>query len=158
MVLTGVLGTIKATDSTRWAIGALLIIFTFVYDISIGPVCYSLVAEMGSTRLRSKTVVLARNLYNCGGVVVSILNPYMLNPTAWNWGPKSGYLWAGTGFLGLVWTFFRLPEPKGRSYGELELLFEARVPARKFKSTHVDEFKAAERDAAAGVTGGAIAH
>ena len=157
MVLTGVLGTIKATDSTRWAIGALLIIFTFVYDISIGPVCYSLVGEIGSTRLRSKTVVLARNLYNLGGVVVSILNPYMLNPTAWNWGPKSGYLWFGTGMLGLIWSYFRLPEPKGRSYGELDILFEDRVPARKFKSTKVDEFKAAERDAAAGV-GGGFAH
>ena len=153
MILTGVRGTIKATDATRNAIGGLLITFTFVYDISIGPVCYSLVAEMGSTRLRSKTVVLARNLYNLGGVVVGILNPYMLNPTAWNWGPKSGYLWAGTGLCGLVWTYFRLPEPKGRSYGELDILFEERVPARQFKTTKVDEFKANERNAAAGEGG-----
>jgi len=153
MLVTGILGTMKQTESTGWAIGALLIIFTFVYDISVGPVCYSLVAEMGSTRLRSKTVVLARNLYNLGGLVVSILNPYMLNPSAWNWGPKSGFLWACTGILGLIWTFFRLPEPKGRSYGELDILFEDRIPARKFKTTIVDEFKAAERTRAAGEGG-----
>jgi SP family general alpha glucoside:H+ symporter-like MFS transporter len=83
MLITAILGTTKKTESTGLATGALLIIFTFVYDITVGPVCYSLVAEMGSTRLRSKTVVLARNLYNVGGVVVGFLNPYMLNPSAW---------------------------------------------------------------------------
>lgn len=157
MLLTAVLGTINGNNSTRLATGALLIIFTFVYDISVGPVCYSLVAEIGSTRLRSKTVVLARNLYNVGGLVVGFLNPYMLNPTAWNWGPKSGYLWCGTCCLGIIWSYFRLPEPKGRTYGELDILFEDRVPARKFKTTKVDEFAAAERTAAAGV-GGGFAH
>lgn len=158
MILTAVLGTVHPTDSTRWAIGALLIIFTFTYDITVGPVCYSLVAEIGSTRLRSKTVVLARNLYNVGGIIVGILNPYMLNPTAWNLGPKSGYLWFATSCIGIVWTFFRLPEPKGRTYGELDILFEDRVPARKFKTTQVDEFAAAERNAAQEGAGGGIAH
>lgn len=80
----------------------------------------------------------------------------MLNTTAWNWGPKSGYLWFGTGMLGIIWTFFRLPEPKGRSYGELDILFEQRVPARKFKSTVVDEFEAERRTAAAGGGGGMV--
>ena len=132
MLITAILGTVdRESQGAQWGIGALLIIFTFVYDISIGPVCYSLVAEIGSTRLRSKTVVLARNLYNIGGVIVGILNPYMLNTTAWNLGPKSGYVWAATGLLGLVWSWFRLPEPKGRSYGELDLLFDMKVPARK---------------------------
>jgi MFS transporter, SP family, general alpha glucoside:H+ symporter len=45
-------------------VGALILVRTFVYDIRVGPVCYSLVAELPSTRLRIKTVVLSRNLYN----------------------------------------------------------------------------------------------
>ena len=39
----------------------------------------------------------------------------------------------------------RLPEPKGRTYGALDILFEQRIPARKFASTVVDEFAAEER-------------
>jgi len=116
MLITGILGAATKADNSgaQWGIGALLIIFTFVYDITIGPVCYSLVAEIGSTRLRSKTVVLARNLYNIGGVVVGIVNPYLLNTTSNIFlGPKSGFVWAATGLCGLVWTYFRLPEPKG---------------------------------------------
>ncbi|KAF2184986.1 MFS alpha-glucoside transporter-like protein [Zopfia rhizophila CBS 207.26] len=122
----------------QWAIGSMLLIFTFVYDSTVGPVCYSLVAEMPSTRLRQKTVVLARNSYNIASIIGNILTFRMLNPGAWNWGAKSAFFWAGTGFLCLVWTYFRLPEPKGRTYGELDMLFEQRISARKFASTVVD--------------------
>lgn len=57
----------------------------------------------------------------------------------------------------------RLDDPlltfQRRSYGELDILFDKRVPARKFKTTHVDEFEVAEREAAEGVVpGGAMVH
>jgi SP family general alpha glucoside:H+ symporter-like MFS transporter len=51
-------------------------------------------------------------------------------------------------------TWFRLPEPKGRSYGELDLLFEQKVPARKFKTTQVNEFQ----EASSTQVGGAFVH
>ena len=64
LVIIGGLGIPKISNSTGWASGALLLVLTFAYDITVGPVCYSLVAELPSTRLRVKTVVLARNVYN----------------------------------------------------------------------------------------------
>ena len=42
--------------------------------------------------------------------------------------------------------------------GELDVLFEERVPARHFSKTHVDEFKAAERNAASAGLGGGVVH
>jgi hypothetical protein len=39
-----------------------------------------------------------------------------------------------------VWSYFRLPEAKGRTYEELDLLFQKKVPARKFASTFVDPY------------------
>lgn len=186
MLLTGVLGTVKGGAGKNYATGAILILFTGLYDLTVGPVCYSLVAEIGSTRLRAKTVILARNLYNIGGLVINIVNPYMLNSTAWNLAAKSGYVWFVTGIFGTVWgespyeqnesprqrptdhelssrmiVYFRLPEPAGRTYGELDILFEQKIPARLFSKTVVDEFEAAERDAANNAGGGggpAIAH
>jgi hypothetical protein len=63
MLITGILGTVdRDSSSAQWAIGGLLILFALTYQFTVGPVCYSLVAEVGSTRLRAKTVVLARNL------------------------------------------------------------------------------------------------
>ncbi|KAF1992206.1 sugar transporter-like protein [Aulographum hederae CBS 113979] len=138
----------------QWAIGSMLLIFTFVYDSTVGPVCYSLVAEIPSTRLRQKTVVLARNLYNVGSIITNILTPRMLNPGAWNWGAKSGFFFAGTCFLCFVWSFFRLPEPKGRTYAELDMLFEKKVAARKFKGAVVEMFEAGEGEPFDGEKGG----
>lgn len=142
LLIIGFLGIApEGNTSVQWAIGAMLLIFTFVYDASVGPVCYCLVAEIPSSRLRQKTVVLARNWYNIGSIIGNIMTPRMLNPSSWNWGAKSAFFWAGTCFLCLVWTYFRLPEPKGRTYGELDILFEQRISARKFKQTVVQEFE-----------------
>lgn len=142
LLIIGFLGIAPASNvGASWGCGAMLLIFTFVYDCTVGPVCYCLVAEMPSTRLRQKTVVLARNFYNIASIIGNVITPLMLNPTAWKWGAKSAFFWAGTCFLCLTWTYFRLPEPKGRTYGELDILFEKKVPARKFKGTVVQEYE-----------------
>ncbi|KAF1836537.1 sugar transporter [Decorospora gaudefroyi] len=145
VALIGVLGCIPPNNSSTaaispeigWAIAALLLVFTLVYDATLGPICYSLVSEMPSTRLRSKTIVLARNCYNVSGIVTNVITPRMLNPTAWGWGAKAGFFWAGTSVLGIAWSWYRLPEPRGRSFAELDELFERRVPARKFSGTEL---------------------
>ncbi|KZM19026.1 uncharacterized protein EKO05_0010325 [Ascochyta rabiei] len=120
-----------------WAIAALLLVFTAVYDATIGPLCYTLVSEIPSTRLRSKTIVLARNCYNISGIITNLITPRMLNPTAWAWGAKAGFFWAGTSVIGLAWSCWRLPETKGRSFAEIDTLFRNRTKARKFKGTRI---------------------
>lgn len=120
---------------------SLLVVYTFFYDLTVGPVCYSLVSELSSTRLRAKTIVLARNLYNILSIINGIIIPYMLNPHEWNWRGRVGFFWAGLCALCVVWAFFRLPEPKGRTYGELNALLQQRVSARKFRKTPVSPFQ-----------------
>jgi hypothetical protein len=61
-----------------------------------------------------------------------------LGIAAWNWGAKTGLFYAGTNLLCNIWCWFRLPETKDRTFGEIDLLFHHRVPARKFKYTKVD--------------------
>ncbi|KAE8371141.1 major facilitator superfamily domain-containing protein [Aspergillus bertholletiae] len=107
---------------------------------TVGPLCYSLVSELPSTRLRIKSTVVARNVYNVVCIISNLITPRMINPTAWGWGTNSGFFWAGSCFLCAMWTCFRLPEPKGRTYGELDVLFEKRISARKFKTTYIEQF------------------
>lgn len=59
--------------------------------------------------------------------------PYFINPDSLNWGPKYGYIWAPSCFLTAVWLYFYFPEVKGRSLEEIDELFEAQIPARKFR-------------------------
>ncbi|OIW33163.1 putative maltose permease [Coniochaeta ligniaria NRRL 30616] len=139
MLTTGFVG-LSHSKKSGYGVGTLLLVFTLIYDITIGTVAYSLVAEIPSSRLRTKTVVLGRTLYNVQGTINGVITPYMLNPNAWNWQAKAGFFWGGTGLLCLIWTYFRLPEPKGRTFAELDLLFEQKVPARKFATAVVDAF------------------
>ncbi|KAF2202376.1 general substrate transporter [Delitschia confertaspora ATCC 74209] len=140
LIIVGSL-SFAGTQASLWAIGAMLIIFVFVYDFTIGPVTYAIVSEMSSTRLKSKTIVLARALYNTSNIIVNVLTNYQLGEAAWNWGARTAYFWAGTCGCVVVWVYFRLPEGKGRTYEELDLLFEQKVSGRKFKSTRVDPYR-----------------
>ncbi|KAJ8606957.1 hypothetical protein MRB53_040622 [Persea americana] len=132
LLVGGFVGVKTASEATTWTLGGVIVLLTFVYDMTIGPVCYSLVAEIPSTRLRSKTVVLARIAYNICSIISNVLLPKMLSPEGWNWRGKSCFVWAGTGFACAVWCWYRLPEPKGLTYIELDLLFEKKVNAKKF--------------------------
>lgn len=68
-------------------------------------------------------------------------------PTSDSQSPRGEYLVSPGQITAL--TSFR------RSYGELDLLFEQKVPARKFKTTVVNEF---EGEGQAAQVGGAIVH
>lgn len=143
LLIMGFLGLVPDANREKAALatGAIMMVWALFYQLTVGTVCYSLVAELSSRRLAIKTVVLGRNLYNVVGIVCAVLSPYMLNPGAWNWGNFTGFFWGGICFLCIIWTYFRLPEPRGRSFAELDLLFEKKVPARQFASTKVDVFE-----------------
>ncbi|KAK0609546.1 general substrate transporter [Bombardia bombarda] len=122
------------------ATGSIMLVWALTYQLSVGTVCYSLVSEISTRRLQIKTVALGRMLYIVVGIVCSILTPYMLNPGAWDWGNYAGFFWGGICFLCIIYTYFRVPEPTGRSFAEMDLLFEQGVSARNFAKTQVNVF------------------
>ncbi|KAI0390445.1 sugar transporter [Xylariaceae sp. FL0594] len=140
LLVLGFLGLAPDRNAASLATGSIMLVWALVYQLTVGTVCYSLVAEISTRRLQIKTVVLGRVLYNIVGIICGVLTPYMLNPSAWDWGNYAGFFWAGSCFLCLIYTYFRVPEPAGRTFAELDILFEKGVSARKFASTKVDVF------------------
>jgi SP family general alpha glucoside:H+ symporter-like MFS transporter len=57
----------------------------------------------------------------------------MLNPTSWNWSGKTALVFAVASAVCFLWCYFRLPEPKGLTYLELDLLFQNKADRKKFK-------------------------
>ena len=55
------------------------------------------------------------------------------NPTALNWGPQYGYIWFPSCLLAAAFCFLFIPETKDRTLEEINEMFLARVPARKFR-------------------------
>ena len=86
------------------------------WQITTGPACYPIVAEVPSGRLRYKTITLGRFVYNLTGIFSNSVTPRMIQPKAaggWGWGPLgAGFFYAGTNLLSLIWCWFRLPETK----------------------------------------------
>ena len=140
-LITGLLGFAPASNTAApWVAAALIMVATFLYDLTVGPLAYVLVPEVSSGRLRTRTTVLARGAYIILSIVTNVICPYMLNPSNWNWKAKSALVFAFCSLVSFVWCYYRLVEPKGRSYAELDELFAKGVSARKFKQTRIDIF------------------
>jgi SP family general alpha glucoside:H+ symporter-like MFS transporter len=57
------------------------------------------------------------------------------------------YSFAGLTAVGVLWSYFYVPETVGRSAVEIDLLFQARVSARKFADADVKDLNlSSERD------------
>ncbi|KZO89629.1 general substrate transporter [Calocera viscosa TUFC12733] len=132
------IATNSGSKDSNWGQGAMLMLWCVVYNGTIGPLAFCIAAETSSTRLRGKTIALARNAYNIVSNVFGLVTPYMLNPNEGSWKGFTGFWWAGIGFIFAVWSSYRLPECKGRSCWELDILFERKIPARKFAGTVVE--------------------
>lgn len=81
--LIGVLGCIPPSTGVSYGIGALMMTLTFTFACTLGPVCYTIVAELPSAEVRSQTVVIARATYVISGLINDQLTPRMLGTADW---------------------------------------------------------------------------
>lgn len=138
--LIGFLGIPDTTKQTRfaYAIGSILLVEYFVFFITIGPIIYTIVTEIPSNYLRTKSVVIARATYNVGVLVYGQLVPRMIQKAYWNWGAKSGFFYGAWMVVGLTWAYFRVPETKNRTFAEIDIMFKNKVRARDFSKAKVN--------------------
>lgn len=80
----GILACVEQTTSIAWAQSILCIVWLGAYSMTVGPIVYTIVAEIGSTRLRTQTVVLGRSTYYVGNIIGGVMEPKFMSPTAWN--------------------------------------------------------------------------
>lgn len=78
-------------------------------------------------------------LTRSGTLVFGVIMPYLYNPDAGDIGSYTAFFYTGFAGLGVVITFFYVPEMKGRSAQEIDRMFDLRLPGRKFKRWSDDE-------------------
>ncbi|KAF2258410.1 general substrate transporter [Lojkania enalia] len=139
-----------SVDQTAVSTGKVLVGFTalfqFFYNGCVGAASYPVATEVVSSRLRAWTVGSATSLGYVLAWLCGFCTPYFINPEDLNWGAKYGYIWAGSNFLCIVFFYLFMPEMKGRSLEELDEIFEAGTPARKFKQYECRIFEEAMHD------------
>jgi SP family general alpha glucoside:H+ symporter-like MFS transporter len=117
-----------------------------VYQITLGTIAWTVVGEIASLRLRSRTQGLANIVLNVVQWLVGFVFPYMFNPDAGNLGGKVGFVFGATTFVGFLGCWLWLPETKNRTAAELDELFERGVNVRHFAKAETSVTRVATSD------------
>ncbi|KAK1759961.1 general substrate transporter [Echria macrotheca] len=121
------------TRSTGQAVVALAVVYILGYNGMVATYAWISGGELPSQRLRSYTFGLATSVGFFAAWLATFTAPYFINPQSLNWGPKYGYIWTPSCFVSALWVYLFLPEVKDRTLEEIDEMFEARLPARKFR-------------------------
>ncbi|KAJ4985962.1 sugar porter family MFS transporter [Stagonosporopsis vannaccii] len=138
LVALGIAGSVGASTAASLAQASLGLIVSVLFTLGPAPASWVIIGETSSIRLRPLTTGVGRAAYYVVNIPCIFLASYMLNTNQANLGGKCGYVWAGTGFFCFVMAYFFIPEMKGRSYREIDILFKRKVPARQWTKTVVD--------------------
>ena len=146
LFIIGCLALAPASNkAAQWGQIALVLLWQAIFQGTVAQLNWAIPSELSSTRLRQKTICLARNTYYIFGIAAGVLEPYIMNPTQWNWKGKAGFFWAGTTTIITLWAYYRLAEPRHRTYEELDVLFAKKVPARQFAKYELNIFDEIEQ-------------
>jgi SP family general alpha glucoside:H+ symporter-like MFS transporter len=141
MILVGIIDCMPNYDKRpglAWAQASILLVWNFCFDFSVGPVCYVLISEVSATTVRAKTIAAATAIQALAAIVTTVAIPYMINPDQANMRGKIGFFFGGLSLISWVWSYFRVPETKGRTYEELDIMFSRNVRTREFKKYRID--------------------
>ncbi|KAL4962572.1 general substrate transporter [Aspergillus stella-maris] len=133
LTITGGLGTVPERSYIQGTV-ALLLMYAFLYNATIGATAYTALSEIATSRLRAKTTSLGLMLQSALFTMWAFVLPYIFNPDKANLGAKTAFIFAGTSMICCVYLWFCHPETAGRSLEELDEMFIKRIPARKFKA------------------------
>ncbi|KAH6605288.1 rna 3 -terminal phosphate cyclase [Trichoderma cornu-damae] len=140
LLLIGVLSCASHNNSAaEWGQSALALVWLAAFSATVGPQTWAVASEVSATRLRAKTLSMAGVAYNIANIVDNTIEPYLINPTEADLKGKTAFVWFGISFLVTLWAAFRVPETRGRTYGELDVLFEKRTPAWRFGAAEVEK-------------------
>lgn len=129
----------KPTVPEKNAIVSMMMIYNFSFGSGYAPLSYVVSSEIPSLKLRDKTYRLGIFVNIVCAFLVAFTLPYLLNAPYANLQSKVGFIYGSLALLGLVYTFFFVPECKGKSLEEIDFCFYKKIPIRKFASFQPQE-------------------
>jgi SP family general alpha glucoside:H+ symporter-like MFS transporter len=139
LLLTGGLACVGSRAATKGTVG-LLLLYNFLYSITIGATAYPILIETPTSRLRTKTAAIGLTLQS-GLFVSSLITfvfstclivlqamwafviPYLFNPDQANLGARVAFIFGAFAVLSTVYLWLYQPETSGRSFAELDEMF-----------------------------------
>ncbi|KAJ1338786.1 MFS transporter SP family general alpha glucoside:H+ symporter [Microdochium nivale] len=138
LVALGVAACFAKSEASSLAQASLGLIISVLFTLGPAPASWVIIGETSAIRLRPLTTGVGRASYYLINIPCIQLSSWMLNEKAANLGGKCGFVWGATGLVCWIVAYFYLPEMKGRSYREIDILFRRKVPARQWKKTPIE--------------------
>ncbi|OLN90336.1 High-affinity glucose transporter ght2 [Colletotrichum chlorophyti] len=148
IVTMGALGTVADPSfAVKTGIVAMLTIFAAGYVFAWAPLNYVVSTEIPALRLRDASQRTASMVNVMTNFLVNFSIPYLLYTPGAGLGSKVGFIFAGILVLALVFTWFCIPECKGKSLEQIDRMFNEGVPLRKFGNYKPEDmFQASNED------------
>lgn len=133
LFLIGIMDIIP-TPAAKWVQASLTVIYALFYQMSIGAIAFVILGETSSPSLRAKTIGLATATQSVFGTLMNVVVPYLVNPDKANLKGKVGFIFGGLSAAATLWSFFYIPELKGRTFDEIDHMFQNRINPREMAS------------------------
>jgi MFS family permease len=139
LLLMGILDVVH-TPAARWIEASCTVVYALFYQATIGPLAFAILGETPTTSLRAKTIGLATAMQAVFGTLMNVVVPYLVNPDKANLRGKVGFIFGGLCAFGSVWSYLFVPELKGRTFQEIDHLFQNHVSPRKMAEYNIPSF------------------
>ncbi|GKZ39285.1 hypothetical protein AbraIFM66950_012229 [Aspergillus brasiliensis] len=124
------------------AIVAMLSLFGVGFATGWGPLTYVVSAEVPALRLRDQSQRVAMLTNIAMNFIVTFTLPYLLDDGYAALHAKVGFIFGSLAVVAAVFTYFYVPDCRGKSLEEVDRFFHEGVPVRHFSQmTKVDELE-----------------
>ncbi|KAL0932818.1 maltose permease [Colletotrichum truncatum] len=134
----GVAAAVPRTHASLLTIGVALIFTSVSYGPAVGA-SMAVAGEVSASRLRAKSLGVGVAFSSFVSVIWTIILPYLFNADQLNLGGHIGWIFFVMGVLMLLVIYFDIPGTKGRTFEELDIMFELGISARKFEKYEFNE-------------------
>ncbi|TQN69344.1 Major facilitator-type transporter ecdD [Colletotrichum shisoi] len=133
IVTMGSLGTVlDPSFAVKTSIVAMLTVFAAGYVFAWAPLNYVVTTEIPALRLRDASQRTASMVNVLANFLVNFSIPHLLYTPGAGLGSKFGFIFAGILVFAFVFTWFCIPECKGKSLEQIDRMFNEGIPLRNF--------------------------
>ncbi|KAI1284379.1 general substrate transporter [Xylaria sp. FL0933] len=131
--VVAIVGTITHSATALSVMIAFICIFIFFFASTWGPGSWVLIGEIFPLPIRARGVALSTASNWLWNFIIGFITPYMVDKDKGNLGAKVFYIWGGLCATTIIFTWFLVPETKGLTLEQVDMMLEETTPRTSAK-------------------------
>ncbi|KAG6908781.1 hypothetical protein DXG01_003310 [Tephrocybe rancida] len=114
---------------------AFVCIYIAFFASTWGPIAWVITGEIFPLQVRAKAMSLSVASNWLWNFAIAYATPYLVNkqPGSAGLGPKVFFIWGSTCFCCIIFTYFCIPETKGLSLEQIDLMYQNTIPVKSLE-------------------------